>query len=280
MQRIWAWVRVISRRYDQLHGRATAAAITLYGFLALFAVTVLAIAVLGFLSADDHHIGRDIVDWLGVRGAGARTVTDAVAKARESRRLATLVGFAGLVWVGSGFAVAIANAYNIAWRVPQRSTRERLVGLVWLLGAGVLLAAGGFVTSGLGTLPAVLTPLVLAAGLSVNTLVWLWTSWILPNRRVPGRALLAGALVGAVGLEALKVVGGYVVPRLVAGSSALYGTLGVVFALLSWLLVFGRLVVIVTLIEVTGWERRHGTDEVMVSGPALPGRPPTARSGL
>ena len=112
---------------------------------------------------------------------------------------------------------------------------------------------------------------MLIGGLAVNTLVWLWTSWILPNRRVPWRALLPGALVGAVGLEVLKIVGGYVVPQLVAGSSALYGTLGVVFALLSWLLVFGRLVVMVTFIEVIAWERGHGTDEMMVSGPALMG---------
>jgi membrane protein len=267
----WAWVRVISRRYVDLHGRATAAAITLYGFLALFAVAVLAIAVLGFLSTDNRHIARDLVDWLGVKGAAARTVTDAVSKARESRRLATVVGFFGLVWVGSGFAVAMANAYDTAWRVPQRPTRERLVGLLWLVGAGVLLAAGGFVTAGLGALPAALAPFVLVAGLAVNTLLWLWTAWILPNRRVPWRALLPGALVGAVGLEVLKIVGGYVVPQLVAGSSALYGTLGVVFALLSWLLVFGRLVVIVTFIEVLAWERGHGTDEMMVSGPALMG---------
>ncbi len=69
----------------------------------------------------------------------------------------------------------------------------------------------------------------------MNTLLWLWTSWILPNRRAPWRVLLPGALVGAVGLEALKIAGAYVVPRQVAKSSAVYGTIGTVFALLAWL---------------------------------------------
>ena len=32
--------------------------------------------------------------------------------------MASVVGIVGLVWVGSSFAVAIANAYNEAWRVP------------------------------------------------------------------------------------------------------------------------------------------------------------------
>jgi uncharacterized BrkB/YihY/UPF0761 family membrane protein len=47
----------------------------------------------------------------------------------------------------------------------------------------------------------------------------------------------------------LKVLGAYVVPRYVASSSELYGALGAVFALLLWLLVFGRLVVYIAVIE-------------------------------
>ena len=186
--------------------------------------------------------------------------------------MASVVGVVGLVWVGSSFAVAIAHAYNEAWRVPTRVNYERLKGLGWLAGAALMLAAGSFVTAGFTALPALVAPLVLAASLAVNVALWLWTSWVLPNRRVPWRAMLPAAIVGAVGLELLKVVGGYVVPLLVARSSALYGTIGVVFALLAWLLVLGRLVVFVTVIEVDGWEREHGTEEVIVKVPALKSR--------
>jgi membrane protein len=93
---------------------------------------------------------------------------------------------------------------------------------------------------------------VLATSLAVDTLLWMWTSWILPNHvSPPWRELLPGAIVGAVGLEVLKIAGGYVVPLLVARSSAVYGTIGTVFALLAWLWVLGRLVVLITLIETT-----------------------------
>jgi membrane protein len=270
LHQIVARLRSVYERYNELNGRATAAAITLYGFLALFAIAVLAVAVVGFVSDGNHNVAHDIVSWLGVKGSAAKTVTDAVDKARQSRRVASVVGIVGLVWVGSSFAVAVANAYDIAWRVPQRVARARLVGLGWLAGAAVLLAAGGFVTAGLGVLPGVLAPLVLVVGLAIDTLVWLWTSWILPNRRVPVRALLSAAVVGAIGLEVLKLLGGYVVPLLVGRSSALYGTIGVVFALLAWLLVLGRLVALVSVIEVVEWEQTHGTDAIVVSGPALP----------
>ena len=44
---------------------------------------------------------------------------------------------------------------------------------------------------------------------------------------------------GAIGLEVLKLVGTVYVPRAVASSSALYGSLGVVFAILAWLAIGG-----------------------------------------
>ena len=52
------------------------------------------------------------------------------------------------------FAVAIASAYNLAWGVPARVSRERLVGLSWLAGGAILLVVGSFVTAGFGALPA------------------------------------------------------------------------------------------------------------------------------
>jgi len=72
----------------------------------------------------------------------------------------------------------------------------------------VLLTIGSFVTAGFGALPILVAPLVLAVSLAVNTLLWLWTSWLLPNRPAPPwRELLPGSITGAVGLEALKVAG-------------------------------------------------------------------------
>jgi membrane protein len=253
-------VEELADKYRSVNGRQEAAAITLYGFLALFALAVLAIALVGFLSANDHDVAERIVSYLGLHGSAAKTVTDAVAKAQQSRTTATVVGLLGLVWVGSSFAVAMETAYDNAWGVEQRVVRARLVGLGWLLGAFVLLAAGGFVTSALGTMPTWLAPLVVIVSLTVNTMLWMWTSWVLPTRRVPMKPLIPAAVVGAIGLEILKVLGGFVVPRLVEKSSALYGTIGTVFALIAWLWLFSRLAVIVTILETTqGWRRwiRH-----------------------
>jgi uncharacterized BrkB/YihY/UPF0761 family membrane protein len=250
VRRIIERVRAVARRYRDLNGRVSAAAITLYGFLALFALCVLAVAVVGIVASGNDHVAKDIVSWLGLHGDAATTVIDAVNTAQHSAKVASVVGLVGLVWVGSSLALSVASAYDVAWGVPSRIRGARLVGLGWLLGSGVLLAMGSLVTAGLAELPVLVAPLVLALSLTVNTVLWLWTSWILPNRPAPPwRSLLPGSITGAIGLEALKVAGAYVVPVLVTRSSAVYGTIGVVFALLAWLWVLGRLVVVVTIVE-------------------------------
>jgi len=55
-----------------------------------------------------------------------------------------------------------------------------------------------------------------------------------------------------------------VVPVLVSRSSAVYGTIGTVFALLAWLWVLGRLVVVVTIIETLDRSRLQTDDQPVV----------------
>src|SRR4029079_98255 len=175
---------------------------TLCGLFALFALCVLAVAVVGIIASDNDHVAEDIVSWLGLHGDAATTVIDAVNTAAHSAKVASIVVLVALVWTGSSLAVAVASAYDVAWGVPSRVARARLVGLGWLAGSGVLLALGSFVTAGLSELPVLVAPLVLVLRLAVNTVLWLWTSWILPNRRTPPwRKLLPGSIVGAIGLE-------------------------------------------------------------------------------
>jgi membrane protein len=105
----------------------------------------------------------------------------------------------------------------------------------------------------------------------VNLGLWVWTFKVLGTRDVGWKALLPGAVVAALGLEVLKAVGAFYVPRAVASASALYGTLGVVFAILAWLLFFGRLVVYACVVNVVRWEEENGTVTVEIETPLVPG---------
>lgn len=270
----WRWLGfalAVQKRFGELYGNQMASAVTLTAFLTLFPLVLVAIAVIGFLSVGSDDLPERIIENLGLTGRAAETVTDAVDTAERSRRLASVIGIGGLLWTGLGLAGAVAYAYNTVWQIQARGAKDRLVAVAWLIGMGVLVAATFATLSAIEWIGAGVSVLVVVIGIALNTALFLWTSLVLPHRRVPVRALLPASIVGGVALEVLKVVGTILVPRLVADSSALYGTLGVVFALLAWLLILGRLVVYVAVIEVVGWERTHGTVSVEIQLPRLPG---------
>jgi membrane protein len=155
--------------------------------------------------------------------------------------------------------------------VEERGLKDKAVGILWLAGAVVVFVGAAAVTTLLRWLPGYVAPLGILVALAVNFGLWVWTSKILPNTRIPWRAVLPGALFAAVGLEILKAIGAFYVPKLVASSSQLYGTLGVVFALLAWLFFFGRLIIYSAVVNVVLWEKDAGTVTVVTEVPVQPG---------
>ena len=253
----WPWFGTalrVQERMGEVNGNQLAASVTLSAFLALFPLLLVTIAVVGFLSSNDPNLARDVVDNLGLTGEAAKTMKDAIDAAERSRRAASIIGFAGLMWSGLGLVGALQYAFNATWQVKGRGLRDRLFGLIWLGGAFVIFAASFGITTLLNFLPGFLAPIGIIAGLAVNFALWFWAMKVLPNRDVGWKALMPGAVFAAVGFEILKTLGSILVPRLVASSQALYGTLGVVFATLAWLLFFGRLLVYANVLNVVRWE--------------------------
>jgi len=267
----------VQNRYSELHGGQLASAITLSAFLSLLPLLLVAIAVLGFFSAaSSKDLAKEVIENLQLDRSSqtAELITEAMRTAESSRKAASVVGLAGLLWSGLGVVNALQYAWNTAWQVPGRGLRDKAVGVGWLLGAGVLFFGSFAVSAASQLLPWFLEPVGILIGLATGVGLWLWTAHTLPNRNVGWRALIPGALLGAIGFEILKVLASFVVPRIVTSSSDLYGPVGVVFAVLAWLLLFGRLVVYAAVIEVVVWERRHGTVQLTIEAPARPGSDP------
>ena len=270
----WKWfgtVLAVQKRYSELNGNYVASAVTLSSFLSLFPLLLFAIAILGFFSAKTPNLAATVVDNLGLTDDAARGMTEAIRTAEESRRVASVVGIAGLLWSGLGLVAAFQYAVNAAWQVKGRGWRDKVSGLLWLGGATLLFLTSFATSAVLEILPPFFAPLTTLAGLSVNLGLWLWTFKVLGTRELGWKALLPGAVVGALGFEILKAVGAFYVPRAVASASALYGTLGVVFATLAWLLFFGRLVVYAAVVNVVRWEEYHGTVVLEMEVPKVEG---------
>ncbi|MGZ4690605.1 MAG: YihY/virulence factor BrkB family protein [Acidimicrobiia bacterium] len=251
-----AFAVAVFRRFGAERGANLAAAISMRAFLSIFPVLVLAIAVVGFIGGDPRAVADDIVRELGLSGSSAKTITDAVKTAQDTKVASSIVGIVGLLWAGTGLAASLTATWNQTWRIAGGGIRGRALGFVWLLGGLALFALAllmlALVGDG-GALPEV----GIVAGVVVNTLGFLWTAWVLPTRRISLREMLPAAAFGGVCLEILKVIGTYVIPRIVSRSSDLYGTIGAVFAMLVWFLIIGRVVVYVTLIEHEAWLQRR-----------------------
>ncbi len=271
----WKWfatVLSVQKRYGELNGNYLASSVTLSAFLSLFPLLLFAIAILGFFAAGTPNLAGDVVQRLGLTGAAATTLKDAIATAERSRKAASAIGIVGLLWSGLGLVAAVQYAINAAWQATGRGWRDKLQGLLWLAGATLLFLTSFATSAVIRLLPGFLAPLGILAGLSVNVGLWLWTFKVLATRDVGWKALLPGAVAGSIGLEILKAIGAFYVPRAVSAASALYGTLGVVFAILAWLLFFGRLVVYAAVVNVVRWEEDHGTVTVEMEAPRVPGQ--------
>jgi membrane protein len=282
-RRRWRWLGrtlQVQQRYAELRGDELAASVTLQAFLGLFPLLLVGIAVLGFLQANSTDFASRVIDNLGLHGDAADQLRTSLETAARSRRVTSVIGLLGLLWAGLGFTGALRMALNRAWQVPDRGWRDRPVALVWLLGAGVLLLFGVAATASMRWLPGAARPGAIVVGLVCSFAIFMWTTRVLTNVDVGWRPLVPGALVGAVGLEVLKVVGAFVVPRTVASASALWGSLGLVFAILAWLLFFGKLVVYVGVVDVVLYEARAGTVVSVVELPRHAGATrETTRSG-
>jgi membrane protein len=268
------WLLTLNDRFVQVSGSPLSAALALAGFISLFPLLFVGIAIVGFFSAGDVTFADDVVDQLGLEGDAARLVTDTVQTAEASRRAATVIGFLGLVWAGLRVVGALDQSLNATWQVTGRGLASRLYGVAWLAGAGALFLATVSLGGLVNLLPGPAVVATVGLGLAANTALFAWMFRTLTNVSLPWRVFAPGAIVGAVGLEVLKLVGGVYVPRAVADSSALYGSLGVVFALLAWLILAARLVVYASLVNVLRYEAQHGTVTVDIEVPRIGGEVP------
>ena len=282
----WPWFDVtvaVQHRYNELEGPMVAAAVTLSIFIALFPALLVGTAILGFIASGRVDLASQIIDKLGLSGTAADSLRDAVGTAQHSRRAASIVGFAGLAWSSLRVVQAIQLAVDHAWQVKGGAIVDKVKALGWLVATAVVLvtttAATALIVS---VLPGWAAPFMILATVATNVLMFWSTFVLLGHQHVGWRPLLPGAVLAGVGLQLLTLIGAVVVPRSVATSSALYGSMGVVFAILAWLYFFGRLLVYASTLNVVLYERERGTVTLEVEAPRMPGEVPieATRSGV
>ncbi len=245
-------------------------------FLSLFPLLIVAVAILGFVASrragGSTALTDDLVANLKLKGEMADLLKDLVSTAEDKRGAASIVGLIGVTFSGLAVVGAFAAMCNAAWQVSSRGFIDRIVGFGWLIGAFVLFVAVAAATSLVQfiRIPFVNTLAGFGAGVvTVAALFW-WTNLCLTNIRIPPRAYLPGAFVGAIGVSLFQVFGAVLMQRILKSASAGAGSIAAVVAFLTFFSIIGRLFLLSVLVNVVAWERRHGTVQLAIHAPSIP----------
>ena len=178
------------------------------------------------------------------------------------------------VFGGIAAAAALQQIYEQAFDLPHRRIKDlphRLAWLAVLIGASLLTGWAGPGLRHAGG-PALLA----AAGLVWATGFWWLTMRILLAGRISWRALFPAACATGVLYVAMQTVFSLVFSAMVISDEHTYGPIGTIFALLSYLIAIG-VVVILGAVAGRAWhERSPGTSETGQLPPALPSSVATA----
>ena len=210
--------------------------------------------MLSFWVDADRIAAADAARDFGMSGAAVQSAMNAIAEQHYARWYFLLAGLALVIWFGGGVVRALFVAHYVAWGLrPVRLRRPLLAGLVFS-GVVVMLMAvsvtAQVLREQLGS-TGLWLPLALAV-FYLGSVLWVMDK--LPHRSTSWRDLLPGAVLVALGTEAIHVaVVVYLAPK-IGRSSELYGALGAATVILLWLYLLARLMVAAAFLNAALWE--------------------------
>jgi YihY family inner membrane protein len=208
--------------------------------------------VVGSAFAEFPIVGGQIHDQLGV-------------EAFSGTFPSLLIGTAGALIGGRGFAHALQKTLNTVWAVPRvdwpgffpRYLRTFallvVLGLIVVVTGAAGTAAATAAALGFGGLPARTVSLAVGTALGFGFFLLLFR--IAASGQVSTRSMMLGAAISALGWQILLTVAGIVVAHQLRHAQAVAGLFGVVLGLLAWLAL--QATVIVYAIEADVVRARH-----------------------
>ena len=207
------------------------------------ALTPLLMAVTAWLPQEAAAgVQESLRERLGLSGSTDEAVTQLVNNRDQLRGGLTVFGTIFVLASATSFTRALQRVYELAWGLPRLGIRGSVRGLMWLAGlvGYVALLSVAVSLAGAGTSGTVLRTVVVTMG---AVLLWWWTPYILLDGRVRARALLPGGTLTAAAMLTVGLIGSVLLPRSVRSNERQFGTIGVVFAIESWLVVVGCVLV-------------------------------------
>ena len=221
------------RRFVDMQGVDRGMGLGATAFTALLPLMIVYTA----LAPSDESFSDKLIDRFELTGVSASSLNEAFASDSTVESSVTGIGVLILIIAALSFTRALQRVYETAYGLAPLGMRGTPAGLQWLLAVAVFLSLRPVV---LGWLDG----LVYAIGvLAAAALLWLITPYMLLARRLSWKRLLPSSLLVAVGMTALGVSSFIWFPHSVASSADQFGLMGVAFALVSWLVLAGMVIV-------------------------------------
>ena len=242
-----------------------AGAISFYTLFSMFPLLLAVTSVLGYVlgpgAVQDTELARDIADVLPVSSDFVSESVEGIVSARAITGIASIFG---LLLAATAAFGAIRKGINAAWgiKTPRPFLKERLIDLALVVGAGIVLLAILFSAPAVGVMREltdvlapdseflndfvwVIVPRLLAPALAFLAFLTLYR--FLPNTEVRWSEVWPWALLASLAFDGVNL--GFVwYVQTFPHYNVVYGSVGAVLALLTWvylsamIVLFGALV--------------------------------------
>ena len=245
---VFGFPYAVVKKYGDDAGGRQAALITYYGFLSIFPLLLLGVAVLSQVLADHPDLRERLIAAI-VPVALRPTVEHSLATLPTSA-VPFVVGLIGLLFAGTGVVFSAYQTLNNVAAVRHRFRAGFVSRYVRVFAVLAILMLGALAT---GTLTVVATALpgqpgvqraaaVLGSALVVFAVLLLGAKLLLA-RHAPVRALWPGAVLGAVAVTVVLNAGAPLLARLVAKAGPVYGSFATVAGMFALLYLVGQALV-------------------------------------
>jgi membrane protein len=235
-------------------GTLLSAALAFRIFIWLLPCALLVSAFLGFTPSGDGSVGSQ-AQQAGLSPLMASVLDQVAGQSRGGRYVTGAVALVLLAYAGAGLARAMDGVRVRVWGPFERRGIRSAAGRAAAY-SGVLLllltcnAAIALLQATIGLSVVLASLLAVAAFVVVGDL-------LLASGPADWRAALPGAVVFAVGVEALRLVSTYYLPGRFERATELYGAIGLAAVTLVWLTLLARLLVMGHVLNRTLWLRSH-----------------------
>ena len=188
----------------EIGGGIVGAAVAFRLFLFMVPFSFFAATALGAGAGLADRSTSDIAHQAGIGGVIAKGVTSTEGLGTRSQVIVLLVAGYATVSTARTIVGTLFRAYSLVWRVPPVRAARTRAALLFTAFVATLMFVSSYVARLRAAVPApglVLT----AAWLLVPFICWWWASAHLPHADAPVWALLPGAVVFAVGMQAVHL---------------------------------------------------------------------------